>query len=103
MKNNKLERVISICQKKIATANEIVTGCGTVCKIYLDTEKEKLEQGLLSCSFGHEGECLAICLWRAKDAESYEKIQHFKMYAGELVVFKAYVEAAVKMHPFDNP
>lgn len=97
MKDTKLERAIPICQKAVATANEIVTGCGAICKIYLDTKKEKLEQGLLSCSFGSESECLAMCLWKVKDAESYEKIQHFKMYAGDLFVFKSYVEAAIKM------
>lgn len=97
MKDNKLERAISICKKNIATANEIVTGCGAICKVYLDTKKEKLEQGLLSCSFGHENACLAMCLWKAKDAERYEKAQHFKMYLEDLLVFKSYVEAAIKM------
>lgn len=99
MKENKLERVIPICKKNTATAYEIVTGCGAVCKAYLDVGKEKLQQGLLSCSFVAEGGCLAICLWERKDDDRYKKAMHINILAEDLITLKGHVDRAITKNP----
>jgi hypothetical protein len=79
-----LEKVIPICKKTVASANEILKGCGLVFRIYFDEC-----EGLLSCSPVRRG--LAICGWKERKDGRYDKIFHFEVGSAGILALRAAV------------
>ena len=95
MKNRaQLEKAIPICKKSVATAEEILKGCGGVCQIALDVHSEKDSDGLLSCSIGFQGHCLAVCIWKDRDNGRFEKVCHFTIGRNSLILVESFVSTA---------
>ena len=95
----KLEKAIPICKKSLATAEEILKGCGGVCRIVLEGKGGDNEEGLLSCSIGSEGYCLAVCLWKDDGGNRFEKLSHFKVGQGGLIMLEGFLSTASHLGP----
>jgi hypothetical protein len=89
-----IEKAIPICQKIVATAEEILKGCGGVCRIVLQGKEKDTEEGLLSCSIGIEGHNLAVCIWKERKDGRYEKACHFKVGQGGLLMLQGFMKVA---------
>lgn len=89
----KLEKVISICHKKLATTEEIVDGCSGICRVVFGTKKEEPTKGYLSCSLTDDND-LALCLWKKKKNGKFEKIEHAIMHLSDMMVLRAHIDLA---------
>ena len=97
MSNKKIEKVIPICHKNVATAEEIIDGCGNVCRASFGfTEKERAK-GYLSCSITDSGHGLALCLWKQRKDDKYDKVQHIVVYMDGIIMLRGASEIASKI------
>ena len=100
--SDKLEKVISICDKNEATAEEILGGCGVVCKLLVSESKpgSELRKGLLSCSRTRKGE-LALCLWQVNDKTGkFERVKHFGMTLPNMITLRGFIDVTARINIF---
>ena len=100
-REDKLAKVISICNKNLATAEEILDGCGGVCRAVLGKKKEEAIKGYLSCSITDEAR-LALCLWREKESGLYEKVEHFVVPLSGMTTLRGTIDIAIKQQFTDK-
>lgn len=90
----KFEKVISICDKDMATAEEILDGCGAVCRAVLGKKKDEGFKGYLSCSITRDGTSLALCIWKQKGGR-YEKIEHVVVHVTGMIILRGIIDHAL--------
>ena len=95
VKEEELAKVISICNKNLATAEEILDGCGGVCSAVLGKKKDQAIKGYLSCSITDDHN-LALCLWREKEGGLYEKVEHFVVPLHGMVTLMGTIDIAMR-------
>lgn len=97
MERKKLERVITICKKKIASAKEILDGCSGVFEVYIN----ETEKGIISVSISTDNKYLAMCIWREKENEQFEKLAHLTIPKRGLLSLEGYVREAITLNRND--
>jgi len=94
MKREKLERAISICDKNIATAEEIIEGCGGVARAVFGKKGEEAVKGYVSCSLTSEN-LLTLCLWKRKPDGRYEKTEHLAVDKSGMLTLKGHIDLGI--------
>ncbi|MDH7478076.1 MAG: hypothetical protein QHH17_06825 [Candidatus Bathyarchaeota archaeon] len=91
-KEEKLEKVILICDKKKASVEEIFEGCATVFPALVKLNpKEDQKKGLISCSQTNAGH-LAVCVWiHNAESDKQERIAHFRLSPMNTAAFKGFL------------
>lgn len=84
-----LEKAIPICEKSVAAAEEILKGCGGVCRVMFEGKVKNSEEGLLSCSTSI-GKNLALCLWKQRGDGRFDKFAHFEVGPSGLIMLEGY-------------
>lgn len=94
MKEEEALKAISICDKKLASLEEIFSGCANVCKVTLGFTKDESKKGMLSCSITHSGD-LALCLWEEAEKGRYEKLSHAIMPFADTLTLRAVLDLLI--------
>jgi len=91
-----LEEVIPICDKPVATIEEIMDGCGSVVKIIMGNKPkgEDVVAGLLSCSFSSRG--LAVCIWQQKERGKFERVKQIAVEAIPLASLRGIIDLSLQ-------
>lgn len=96
MKEEEALKAVSICDKKIATLEEIFSGCANVCAITLGFTKDESTKGLLSCSVTHSGN-LALCLWEEAEKGRYKKVSHAIMPFAHTLTLRGALDLLIRL------
>lgn len=92
----KLEKAIPICDKPVATIEEIMDGCGSVVKIVMGNKPkgEDVVAGLMSCSFSSRG--LAVCIWQQKEYGKFERVKQIAIEAIALASLRGVIDLSLQ-------
>lgn len=95
---SKLEKAISICNRKTAAAEEILAECMSVCKVRVRLpERKNLVDGLLSCSVSKKGS-VALCLWIEEKDSLFRRVSQTAIRIDQVMTLRGVIEMAFHEH-----
>jgi len=100
MSGRKLEKAISVCDRKRATLDQIIEECGAILHVLICDSPAKAstaKSGLLSCSVSKAG-LLVLCVWeKPPNGNDYERIKHIGLGLSEMSSLGGFLRMAMQL------